>query len=171
MPSKRYLRRPIDFLNPPRSLPCSRHPISAPGRGAGTEHCCSSPCRRECAHPSSSAYAVKTSPLHPPHSSAARERDGSFAARRFAKTRSPSCALAGGAAGTAFGSCIPDHQWIGPERRCIPIPYRQARRRCFPEVSVVGRETRHASRAEAHPGHGSTSPRCRPFGDRSLTRS
>jgi integrase len=77
MPSKRYLRRPIDFLTPTEVTSL----LAAPNLG-----------RPDYAHQSCSTCVATTSPLALSPSFVAKEKDGNCVVRRFARTQSPSYA-------------------------------------------------------------------------------
>ena len=52
MPSKRYVKRTVTFLDAGRSRRCLRHPIERPGSAAGITRSCWWRFRPGCAHPS-----------------------------------------------------------------------------------------------------------------------
>jgi len=67
MPSKRYTRRPVEFLNRDEVDAISRPQTRRPGRGVETAPCCSWRCKPDCGHPNSSAFVARMSTLAQAH--------------------------------------------------------------------------------------------------------
>ncbi len=94
MPSKRYPRRPIDFLTPAEVAALLAAPTSPPGAGVAIGHCCCLPCRPDYALPNCSACAVRTSCSAPAPTCNAKAKGAKSATRHCAR-RLPQCCAVG----------------------------------------------------------------------------